>query len=170
MPFISKSPKSVATVIIAAANIFSVRDEMKIPIAIKHIPTRISAIKLPIIIATLGPSAPSATKAKSGIKLNSDSARYIRNIQSALKNLPKTSEKTDTGEVKRSWSVFVRLSSLKLLIVRIGKNTIDIISTKEKYDEVSEVGSADINVLVARIKPEIKSATPRKTYPVTVVK
>ena len=132
MPFIKRSPKSVATVITAEANIFSVREEMKMPIAIKHIPTSTRAIKLPMIIATLGPAAPSATNAKSGMKLKSESARYIRNIQSALKNLPKTSEKTDTGEVKRSWSVFVLLSSLKLLIVRIGKNTIDIIRTIEK--------------------------------------
>ena len=64
----------------------------------------------------------------------------------------------------------VLFSSLKLLIVRMGKKTIDIISTKEKYDEVSELGSLDIKVVTERTKPEIRSATPKKTYPVTVVK
>jgi hypothetical protein len=45
-------------------------------------------------------------------------------IVNAPKNLPITSEKTEFGEVKRSCSVFVLLSSLKLRIVRIGKTTI----------------------------------------------
>ena len=86
----------------------------------------------------------------------------MTNIQNALKNLPKTSEKTDTGEVKSSWSVFVRRSSLKLLIVSTGKNTIIIMRIKEKYPLVSEVGSSSINVLTERTKPEIIRATARK--------
>ena len=45
-------------------------------------------------------------------------------IVNAPKNLPITSEKIELGELKRSCSVLVLLSSLKLRIVRIGKTTI----------------------------------------------
>ena len=45
-------------------------------------------------------------------------------IVNALKNLPKTRVIIEFGDVKRSCSVFVLLSSLKLRIVRIGKTTI----------------------------------------------
>ena len=67
--------KSIAIVISAEANIFSVSEDTKIPIAINDIPRRISAIKLPIIKATLGSLAPSALKMKSGIKLRQERAR-----------------------------------------------------------------------------------------------
>ena len=45
-------------------------------------------------------------------------------IVNALKNLPMTSEKIELGDVKRSCSVLVLFSSLKLRIVKMGKKTI----------------------------------------------
>ena len=45
----------------------------------------------------------------------------IAKTVNAAKNLPSTTEVIETGEVKRIWSVFCFLSSLKSLIVRIGE-------------------------------------------------
>ena len=73
-PFITRSPNKIPTVITAEANIFSVRVETKIPIAIKHIPSKIRAMKLPIIIASLGGVAPSGVKTNKVIKFKSESA------------------------------------------------------------------------------------------------
>ena len=105
---------------------------MKIPIEMKHMPTSKSAIKLPITSAAPGPLEPSATYIPKGIKKIKDMNRKITSITTAEKNLPSTICVVDTGEVKRSCSVFVLFSSLKDFIVRIGKKIIRMTISPEK--------------------------------------
>jgi hypothetical protein len=65
------------------------------------------------------------------------------------------------GAVKRSCSVLVLLSSLKLLIVRIGRIMRRTKSIREKYAPVSP--DAIRSVLAPNTIPERASATARKT-------
>lgn len=71
------------------------------------------------------------------MKFTQEIKSAIRNIQRHDRNLPITICVVEIGAVKRSCSVLVLLSSLKVFIVRIGRITISTKSISEKYGPVS---------------------------------
>ena len=135
---ITKRKSKITIVTTIAANWFSVIEDTRMPIAIKHIPTSKSAMVLPNTSAILI-AEPSTTKEERGSKNVRESAKKITSIQTEEKNLPRTICVVEIGAVKRSCSVFVFFSSLKLFIVKIGKKIISTKIAPAKYTEVSQV-------------------------------
>ncbi len=96
-----------------------VRDEMKMPTAIIAAPYSSEPTTVPKIRGQSGEEKNEMTTA--GIRL---APSAMANTRNAARNLPNTMAPTPTGAVSRPWSVLLRISSLKLRIVRIGSRII----------------------------------------------
>ena len=98
----------------AAASWFSVRAEMKVPMAINAAPIRSRLIRHPTSSPVTGPMRvrlfvcplrSSTAMAYSGMKLTQDTSRVAAYSDSAAKNLPSTMPVSVTGAVSSSCSV-----------------------------------------------------------------
>lgn len=125
---------SAPIVPIAAVSWFSVRDEINIPIEIKHIAISIMPIRHPI-------SRPTFTfpHTATGIKNAEEMPIVIRNIVNAEKNFAAISPQSFIGEVRSSCSVPSFFSSERLFIVKSGRVTTYTRTKSWKYVEKSEV-------------------------------
>ena len=123
---------------------------------------------MPITRATLGPLESVATYALSG-KINNDvKSKKIASIVNEERNLPSTICVVDTGEVSKSCSVLVLFSSLKIFIVRTGKNSISTKIIPEKNRDVSAV--EEKTVVIEKIIADTTKEQAKKIYPIDVVK
>ncbi len=100
---------------IAAMNWLSVREDMKSPMAIRAIATQDTPIKLEMSSALF-----TVPYRDTGTRFKREIAKVISKRVSAAINFANIILKSETGEVRRSCSVFVLLSSLRSLIVRMG--------------------------------------------------
>ena len=89
-------------------------------------------------------------------------------MMNAAKNLPITSPVRLTGAVKRHWSVFWRLSSDKVLIVRIG------ISTKRTKKSIENMLPISVEpycrLVIENNTPEAAKNAVKKIYPMRELK
>ena len=124
----------IATVMIAAASWFSVRDEMNIPSAINAAPIKIIPTRLDIIIAPTGPTGapyaspeiPSAAPyALRGMKFTHETRTVPKKRVNAARNFPNIIPQIETGAVSRSCSVRSFFSSENSFIVRSGISMIN---------------------------------------------